>query len=65
MSPPAFIIAFILGPGLERALRQTFLLDDSGVLFFLERPIALIFLVLGAVSLVMRARTGALIRKVQ
>lgn len=58
MSPPAFIIAFILGPGLERALRQTFLLDDSGILYFLERPIALLFFALGFVALGLRALRG-------
>ncbi|WP_172294511.1 tripartite tricarboxylate transporter permease [Pseudoruegeria sp. HB172150] len=56
MSPPAFIIAFILGPGLERALRQTFLLDDSGILYFLERPIALFFFALGIAALLLRVR---------
>ncbi|MCI5077382.1 tripartite tricarboxylate transporter permease [Oricola sp.] len=56
MSPAAFIIAFILGPGLERALRQTFLLSDDGLLFFLERPVALLFLAMGLVALVLRLR---------
>lgn len=56
MSLPAFIIAFILGPGMERALRQTFLLDDGGLLFFLERPVALFFFALALVSLVLRSR---------
>ena len=57
MSPPAFIIAFILGPGLEETLRQTFLLDDSGLLYFLERPVALAFLALGLLALVLRLRS--------
>lgn len=57
MSPPAFIIAFILGPGLEETLRQTYLLDDSGLLYFLERPVALTFLALGFLALILRLRT--------
>ncbi|WP_417210441.1 tripartite tricarboxylate transporter permease [Antarctobacter sp.] len=57
MSPPAFIIAFILGPGLEETLRQTFLLSDDGLLFFLQRPVALVFFGLGAIALILRART--------
>lgn len=57
-SAPAFIIAFILGGEAERALRQTMLLDDSGVWIFLERPLALLFFGLGLLALVYRYRTG-------
>jgi putative tricarboxylic transport membrane protein len=56
MSIPAFVIAFILGPGLERAMRQSFLLDDSGVGIFLERPVALGFFLLGVLALALRLR---------
>ena len=56
LSVPAFIIAFILGNGAEHALRQSMMLDDSGALIFLERPIALIFIVLGFVTIYMRYR---------
>jgi putative tricarboxylic transport membrane protein len=51
MSLPAFVIAFILAPGLERSLRQSLLLDDSGILIFLQRPIALAFLAVGMLFL--------------
>ncbi len=54
MSVPAFVIAFILGPGMERALRQSFLLDDSGAGIFLERPVALAFFALAVGSLAFR-----------
>jgi len=56
MSTPAFVIAFILGPGLERAMRQTFLLDESGGWIFLERPVALCFFLLGIVALILRLK---------
>jgi putative tricarboxylic transport membrane protein len=54
MSLPAFVIAFILGPGLERSMRQTFLLDEAGGWIFLERPVALGFFALGAFAFFMR-----------
>lgn len=54
MSLPAFVIAFILGPGLERAMRQTFLLDEAGGWIFLERPVSLAFFVLGGIALALR-----------
>ncbi len=54
MSLPAFVIAFILGPGLERALRQSLLLDDNGAWIFLDRPIALAFFGLGIFALFYR-----------
>jgi putative tricarboxylic transport membrane protein len=55
-SVPAFIIAFILGDGAERALRQSMMLDDSGALIFLDRPIALLFFALGILTIVLRYR---------
>jgi putative tricarboxylic transport membrane protein len=60
MSVPAFVIAFILGPGLERAMRQSFLLDESGAGIFLERPVALASFLLGALSLAFRLCGGSL-----
>ena len=47
MSLAAFVIAFILGPGLESALRQSFLLDDGSGLIFFQSPIALGFILIG------------------
>jgi putative tricarboxylic transport membrane protein len=45
-SLPAFIIAFILGPGAERALRQALLLSENGPWIFFERPLAIVFILL-------------------
>jgi putative tricarboxylic transport membrane protein len=50
-SLPAFIIAFILGPGAEEALRQSLLLSPDGWGIFLERPVAMFF-ILAAVAIV-------------
>ncbi|WP_417209769.1 tripartite tricarboxylate transporter permease [Antarctobacter sp.] len=58
MSLPAFIIAFILGHGAEASLRRTMLLDDSGALIFLERPIALVFFAIGLLTIVLRIRAA-------
>jgi putative tricarboxylic transport membrane protein len=50
-SLPAFIIAFILGPGAEESLRQSLMLSADGWGIFLDRPVAIIFILL-AVSIV-------------
>ncbi len=42
-SPAAAIIAFVLAPGAEQALRQSVLLSDAGFGIFLTRPVALVF----------------------
>ena len=55
LNPAAFVIAFVLTGGAEQALRQSLLLSDAGWLIFLERPVALGFLLLGAAVLVLRA----------
>jgi putative tricarboxylic transport membrane protein len=60
-SLPAFIIAFILGPGAERALRQALLLSENGVMIFLERPLAIFFITLAI--LVVGVRMYQTIRK--
>ena len=43
----AFIIAFILAPGAEQALRQSLLLSREGWWIFLAEPVATGFLALG------------------
>jgi len=55
-SIPAFIIAFILGNGAERSLRQAMMLDDSGAMIFLQRPLALLFFAIGILAIVLRIR---------
>lgn len=54
-SAPAFIIAFVLAKGAEEAFRQSLLLSDNGMLIFVERPIALSFLLLGGIAISARA----------
>jgi putative tricarboxylic transport membrane protein len=53
-SLPAFIIAFILGPGAERALRQALLLHNDGPMIFLERPMAIFFIALAILVISIR-----------
>lgn len=56
-NPAAFIIAFVLARGAEEAFRQSLRLSDSGVMIFLERPIAAVFIVIGMAVLVVRTRS--------
>ncbi len=58
LSVPAFIIAFILGHGMEAALRRTMLLDESGAMIFFERPIALAFFAIGILTILLRVRAA-------
>jgi putative tricarboxylic transport membrane protein len=39
-SPAALVLALVLGPLAERALRQSLIISDSGALIFFQRPIA-------------------------
>lgn len=55
---PAFIIAFVLGRGAEETLRQTVLLDDSGLLTFLDRPVAMSFIGIGLAVMLWRGWQG-------
>lgn len=54
-NPAAFIIAFVLAKGAEESFRQALILTDDGVLIFLQRPIALVFIVIGISVLAGRA----------
>ena len=51
----AFIIAFILAPGAEQALRQSLLLSREGWWIFLAEPVAAGFLALGTSVALWRA----------
>ena len=53
-STSAFVIAFVIGRGAEETLRQSALLSDSGLLIFFERPIAVIFILIGLTVLLWR-----------
>ena len=67
-SPAAMVLALVLGPSAERALRQSLILSDAGLGIFFTRPIAavLICLALAAIAvpavralLTARRRPGA------
>ncbi|GAH62737.1 unnamed protein product, partial [marine sediment metagenome] len=53
---PVFLLAFILGPFLERNLRTALLISRGSLFIFLKSPIAMILLSLGIVSLVLSFR---------
>ncbi|WP_170416241.1 tripartite tricarboxylate transporter permease [Ruegeria atlantica] len=53
-SPAAAIIAFVLAPGAEQALRQSVLLTDDGFGIFLHRPVALIFFAIPVIAIGIR-----------
>jgi len=49
-SVPAFVIAFLLGPTMESAFKQSLLIGDGELSIFIHRPIAVAFLVLAILS---------------
>jgi putative tricarboxylic transport membrane protein len=51
-SPAALVLALVLGPMAERALRQSLIISDSGIGIFFTRPIsaALMILALTAIA---------------
>ncbi|RDE24650.1 hypothetical protein DV711_03415 [Motiliproteus coralliicola] len=53
-STAATVIAFVLAPGAEQALRQSLLLSDDGFLIFVDRPVALIFFAIPVVAIGLR-----------
>ena len=52
----AFVISFVLAKGAEETFRQALLMSDAGAMIFVERPIALAFLILGAGAIAFRIR---------
>ena len=56
--PAPFIMAFVLSPMLETALRRSLLLSDGRFTIFLSHPISLGCLVLAALLLVLAAVPG-------
>ncbi len=65
-SPAALVLALVLGPPAERALRQSLIISDAGVGIFFLRPIAAVLTVaaLAAVAVpVTRALRTAIIRR--
>ena len=53
-STAATVIAFVLAPGAEQALRQSLMLTDEGFMIFLNRPIALIFFAIPVLAICAR-----------
>ena len=53
----AFVISFVLAKGAEETFRQSLLMSDNGLLIFIERPIALGFIVLGVLAILFRVRS--------
>lgn len=50
--PAPLVLAFVLGPMLETALRRSLILSDGSFLIFLERPISAAFILFALVALV-------------
>jgi putative tricarboxylic transport membrane protein len=49
--PAPLVLAFVLGPLLETALRRSLILSDGSFLIFLERPISAVFIVFACMVL--------------
>jgi putative tricarboxylic transport membrane protein len=65
-SPAALVLALVLGPLAERALRQSLIISDAGLLIFFTRPISAVLVIaaLAAVAVpIVRAVTDALRRR--
>ncbi len=56
-NPAAFVISFVLTGGAEETFRQALLLSDNGLMIFVTRPVALLFLLVGISVLVARVRS--------
>jgi putative tricarboxylic transport membrane protein len=49
-SPAALVLALVLGPLAERALRQALIISDSGILILFQRPISGVLTTLALVA---------------
>jgi putative tricarboxylic transport membrane protein len=64
-SPAALVLALVLGPLAERALRQSLIISDAGLFIFFTRPISAVLVTLALVVVavpIARAVTGVLRR---
>jgi putative tricarboxylic transport membrane protein len=50
-SPAALVLALVLGPLAERALRQSLIISDAGVGIFVTRPISAVLMVLALAAI--------------
>jgi putative tricarboxylic transport membrane protein len=55
--PTPLLMAFVLGPQAENAIRQSLILSDNDLLIFIERPISAIVLGLAAIVVVLAVYT--------
>jgi putative tricarboxylic transport membrane protein len=55
--PTPLLMAFVLGPQAENAIRQSLILSDNDLLIFVERPISAIVLGLAAIVVVLAVYT--------
>lgn len=65
-SPAALVLALVLGPLAERALRQSLIISDAGLMIFVTRPISAVLVIaaLAAVAVpLVRAVTDVLRRR--
>lgn len=64
-SPAALVLALVLGPLAERALRQSLIISDAGVLIFFTRPISAVLIVaaLAAVAVPVVRGVSAAVRR--
>ena len=53
----AFVIAFVLARGAEESFRQALLMSQDGAWIFVERPLALGFILLGLLAIGLRVRS--------
>jgi putative tricarboxylic transport membrane protein len=57
-SAAALTLALVLGPLAERALRQSLIISDAGVLIFFQRPIAAVLTGLAIVAVLIPSVRG-------
>jgi putative tricarboxylic transport membrane protein len=50
-SPAALVLALVLGPLAERALRQSLIISDAGLGIFFTRPIAAVLMMLALAAI--------------
>lgn len=57
-SPAALVLALVLGPLAERALRQSLILSDAGLGIFFTRPIAATLVIAALIAIAVPAYRG-------
>jgi putative tricarboxylic transport membrane protein len=59
-SPAALVLALVLGPMAERALRQSLIISDAGMGIFFMRPISGVLMVMALVAILVPASQALL-----